>query len=61
MDESMVDVLTDALKRAAEAHGVHEAEDLGGVYDEEWPRWYAEHMIRALRADGYELSRTDPA
>jgi hypothetical protein len=53
--EPTTDVLLDALKRAAEAHGVHEAEVLGGVYDAEWPQWYAEHMARTLREAGYRL------
>jgi hypothetical protein len=55
MSAETTDVLRDALKRAAEAHGVHEAEELGGVYDTEWPQWYAEHMTRTLREAGYRL------
>ena len=35
-----------ALLREAElAHAEHEAKDLGGVYDEAWPRWYAEYAV----------------
>jgi hypothetical protein len=55
MSDETTDVLLDALKRAAEAHGVHEAEELGGVYDAEWPQWYAEHMTRTLSEAGYRL------
>lgn len=56
----MIDVLTtdivlDALDRAAAAHGVHEAEELGGVYDQEWPRWYAAHMARTLAKSGHPV------
>lgn len=56
----MNDVLTtklvlDALERAATAHGVHEAEELGGVYDEEWPSWYAAHMARTLAEAGHPV------
>ena len=29
------------LLRAEAAHGAYEATELNGVYDEEWPRWYA--------------------
>jgi len=40
------------LVRAEEAHGVFEATELNGVYDTEWPPWYAawavEHGIGAL-------------
>jgi len=34
-----------ALKRAALAHGQHEART-GGQRDETWPAWYAEYMVR---------------
>lgn len=56
-DPATTEVLLDALGRAAVAHGVHEAEDLGGVYDTDWPRWYAEHMTRTLEDGGYRLRR----
>lgn len=46
------EVVLDALERAAAAHGVHEAEELGGVYDEEWPSWYAAHMAATLAEHG---------
>jgi hypothetical protein len=40
------------LVQAEEAHGVYERTALNGVYDQEWPRWYAafavEHGIGAL-------------
>jgi hypothetical protein len=40
------------LVRTGEAHGAFESTDLQGVYDQEWPRWYAvyavEHGIGAL-------------
>lgn len=44
--------LTNALLRAALAHGEHEKRN-GGEYDEKWPVWYAEYMV-AERA-GTEL------
>ena len=47
-----VDDLAQALRRAAAAHGEHEARD-GGKYDENWPDWYAAYMV-AERA-GTEL------
>lgn len=52
-------IILDALKKAAAAHGVHEAEELGGVYDEAWPQWYAAHMVRTLADGGFRLSRDD--
>jgi catechol 2,3-dioxygenase-like lactoylglutathione lyase family enzyme len=36
--------LAAALRRAAAAHGEHEARD-GGAFDENWPDWYAEYMV----------------
>ena len=36
--------LTQALKRAAAAHGQHEART--GQADPNWPDWYAEYMVR---------------
>ncbi|MBA3529359.1 MAG: hypothetical protein H0T91_08650 [Propionibacteriaceae bacterium] len=56
----MTDILRDAFQRTADAHDVHEAEELGGVYDNEWPQWYAEHMTRTLGEKGYRLSRSGP-
>jgi catechol 2,3-dioxygenase-like lactoylglutathione lyase family enzyme len=50
------DILLEALKGAAAAHGVHEKEL--GRPDPDWPRWYAEHMTRTLGEDGYRLTRT---
>jgi hypothetical protein len=55
MDTTTTDVILDVLKRAAAAHGVHEAEELGGIYDEQWPEWYAAHMTRTLAELGYRL------
>ena len=37
--------LSQALRRAAAAHGQHEART-GGQRDENWPDWYAEYMVR---------------
>jgi len=36
--------LSQALRRAAAAHGQHEART--GQHDENWPDWYAEYMVR---------------
>lgn len=54
-----MDVFLDALRRAATAHGVHESEDLGGVYDESWAEWYAAHMAAEL--EEYDLQGSDLA
>ena len=41
--------LTRLLREAEAAHGKYEAEELGGERDEEWPAWYAEFVVNALR------------
>ena len=43
--------LTEALKRAAAAHGRHE--ERTGQADSDWPDWYALYMVR--EAAGEEL------
>jgi hypothetical protein len=48
--ESVSD-LADALRRAAAAHGEHEART--GERDENWPDWYAAYMV--AEATGAEL------
>jgi hypothetical protein len=52
-DSIMLAAILDSLNRAAAAHGLHEEET--GEHDVEWPQWYAEHMVRTLRENGYEL------
>jgi hypothetical protein len=61
MEATTKDILTTALRGAADAHAVHEATDLGGVYDEQWPEWYAEHMAHALGDAGYRLVESGEA
>lgn len=48
-------VLKALLIDAATAHGHYEADELGGVHDNEWPSWYAAHMARALRDADREI------
>ena len=45
MGEERVVRVRGLLEQAKAAHIPYEAEVLGGVYDDEWARWYAEHMI----------------
>jgi len=61
MDET-TRVLLELLKQAAAAHGLHEEQELGGVYDEQWPEWYAAHMASSLATMGYAVvpSATGP-
>lgn len=55
------------LRQAEAAHGEYETTVLGGVYDEDWPRWYAvyllehglaEHLSNTGRADAEALAVT---
>ena len=52
MQADRIEALAALLVRAEEAHGVFEATELNGVYDQEWAQWYAgfavEHGIGAL-------------
>jgi len=54
-------LLHELLVETAAAHGAYETEQLGGVYDEAWPGWYARHLAEALAARGirFESTRTD--
>jgi catechol 2,3-dioxygenase-like lactoylglutathione lyase family enzyme len=44
------DDLASALRRAAAAHGEHEART--GQADPEWPAWYADYMVHEQAGDG---------
>jgi hypothetical protein len=52
MAADRIEAIEALLGEAEKAHGVYEATELNGVYDQEWPRWYAayvvEHGIGAL-------------
>jgi len=50
---SSTDDLAGALRRAAEAHGEHEART--GVEDADWPDWYAAYVV--AEQSGSELPR----
>jgi hypothetical protein len=43
--EDRVEALESLLTQAEEAHGVYESSELHGVYDEQWPRWYAQYAM----------------
>lgn len=52
-------VLLSALKDTAEAHGIYEELALGGVFDKNWPEWYARHMARVLAEQGYTITASE--
>ena len=33
------------LGEAGSAHGAYETSELGGVYDQQWPAWYARYLV----------------
>ena len=45
MSTDPIPALEALLAEAEAAHGVYEATELNGVYDEAWPRWYAAYAI----------------
>ena len=64
MTTDRIGALQALLAQTEAAHGVFETTELNGVYDKEWPRWYAEYAVehgigtllgRAVTAD--ELAR----
>ena len=52
MAADQIEAISALLVETQQAHGVYEAADLNGEYDQDWPRWYAayavEHGISAL-------------
>ncbi len=50
--DDRIDAVKALLTQTGEAHGRFETTELNGVYDQEWPNWYAayavEHGIGAL-------------
>jgi hypothetical protein len=45
MTTGRIERLNALLVETEAAHGVFEATELGGVYDQEWPRWYAAYAV----------------
>ena len=45
MTTDRIGALETLLAETEAAHGVYETTKLSGVYDQEWPRWYAEYAV----------------
>ena len=45
MEDDRVEAVNRLLAQTEQAHGRYEATELKGVYDEAWPRWYAEYAV----------------
>lgn len=37
--------IANLLDKTLAAHSVHEERELNGVYDQEWPAWYAAYLV----------------
>lgn len=44
--DKLFESVRDLLLQAKEAHGVYEANELGGEYDKAWADWYAAWLIK---------------
>jgi hypothetical protein len=45
MGSDRVDAIEALLGKAEEAHGTYEKTELNGVYDQQWPQWYAAYAV----------------
>ena len=63
MTTQPADAVEQLLAATEAAHGVYEADQLGGVYDQEWPRWYAAYAVEHGFGDlvGHDVTAADLA
>ena len=54
LDAEVKAILESALKVAEAAHGTYEKSL--GMRDNDWPKWYADHITKAWKAEGYRLT-----
>jgi len=45
MTADRIEVIAALLDQTEAAHGTYETTELNGVYDQDWPRWYAEYAV----------------
>ena len=45
MATDRIEAVTGLLTQAEAAHGTYEMTELNGVYDLDWPRWYAAYAV----------------
>jgi hypothetical protein len=44
-DAEVVSAVEALLSETEAAHGAYESAELGGVYDQDWPAWYAAYAV----------------
>jgi hypothetical protein len=59
MATEQTDAISALLAETEAAHGAFEATELKGVYDQDWPRWYAAYAVEHGLGEklGHEVSR----
>ena len=45
MASDRIEAVNALLVETMEAHGAYEESELNGVYDQDWPRWYAAYAV----------------
>ncbi len=45
MEANRAEAVAALLAQAEEAHGAYETIELNGVYDQDWPTWYAGYLV----------------
>jgi hypothetical protein len=45
MADDRIEAIQRLLEETEAAHGAFEATELNGVYDQDWPRWYAAYAV----------------
>ena len=45
MTSDQIPAIEVLLTETEEAHGAYERDELDGVYDQEWPAWYARYAV----------------
>ncbi len=58
MEADRAEAVAALLVQAEKTHGAYEATELNGVYDKEWPTWYAGYLVRHGLGDllGHEVT-----
>jgi hypothetical protein len=51
MNDDRIEAVQALLSETEAAHGEYESSQLGGVYDEAWPQWYASYAVEHGMAD----------